>query len=231
MGLGVIMYYVEDGQIKSDDFDGNWDLGMSNSDILGFDDYVGLSADNYDNLSDISSVSSGDASGIYSYDNAVILSTDAYNDLIDTLSLISNPSIYPNSNSLSVFLDVLNSYDYNTYYFIVAGSSSSDVYMYTGDSYDFNGNTLYLSGNTKVHYYYTYRPTSSSSTQYLYTVSNTNNPSINFNNTLIYTNCVPGYPDIIPHTDQKLNLSVICIVVLFFAIVPKIIKRRVSKND
>lgn len=220
------MYYVDnEGNLKQNDFDGNWDLGMSDEDIVGLnsEDSQYVDINNQESESDLYENSDLIPITLYS------IPEEVYTDIIDTLALVSSPAIYPSTSSLDVFNYVLNSLDYNTYYFIVAGSSSSDVYMYTGDKYDFTNNTVTLSGNTKQYHYYTYRPTSSSTTQYLYDVSDFSSPQVTLSGTLVYTNCVKGYPDIAPKSDHRSYLYTALIAFTLLFLVPKIIKRKVSR--
>lgn len=227
------MYYVEDGELKQKDNNGQWDLGMEDKDMVGYgyesqiDDELSLEDEIIiDDLNEDSDIPvKDDAPQIIMYS----IPEESYNDLIDTLVLVSNPAIYPNASALDLFLSVLNSYDYNGYYFIVAGSSASDVYMYTGDTYTYSGNVLSLSGNSKQHHYYTYRPTSSSVTQYLYTVNDFIDPQVTLSNTLVYTNAVKGYPDIIPHDQHRSYIYTALIAFVFIFLVPKIMKRKVAK--
>lgn len=220
------MYYVDDeGNLQQNEFDGNWDLGMSDEDIVGID------SDNYQN----DDINIKDSESVLDDQSDIIPITlysipeEVYTDIIDTLALVSSPAIYPSTSSLDVFNYVLNSLDYNTYYFIVAGSSSSDVYMYTGDRYDFTNNIVTLSGNTKQYHYYTYRPTSSSTTHYLYDVSDFTSPQVTLSGTLVYTNCVKGYPDIAPKSDHRNYIYTALIAFTLLFLVPKIVKRKVSR--
>lgn len=148
-------------------------------------------------------------------------------DMIDALVSISTPSIYPSTSAVQIFQYVLQSYKDYKYYVIVPGSSSSDVYMYVADDATVSGSTISLSGDVWQCRYYTYRPSTSSSTQYLYSLTSYGDVSFTPSGSLIYTNALEGYPDIYPelqYSNQQYPLFFLVIGIIIMFII--LFKRR-----
>lgn len=128
-----------------------------------------------------------------------------YEALVEQLERTALYTIYPNAQAVAVYRDVLNSYDGDFGYVLSTGASSSDVYLYVSRDYFVSGSQIVLQYPVTAHRYYTYRPSSSSSTQYRYEVShNVGQQSFNLGTALVYTNLKEGYPDIMPY---KRNFS------------------------
>lgn len=126
-----------------------------------------------------------------------------YDELIEALASVPSYTIYPSTSAVTVFTDVLNGLDSNVGYFLFAGQSSSDVYLYYSNDYSVSGKTINLYGDVVACHYSTYRPSTSSSIQYLYQVSNPGDTTVTVTNQLVYTNLLEGYPDIIPFKQKQ----------------------------
>lgn len=139
-----------------------------------------------------------------------------YDTLVEQLERTALYTIYPNAQAVAVYRDVLNTYDGDFGYVISSGTSSSDVYLYVSRDYTVSGNQIVLQYPVTVHRYYTYRPASSSYTQYRYEVSqHVGQQSFDLNTTLIYTNLKEGYPDILPY---KRNFSYFSVYFIMFVL-------------
>lgn len=142
-----------------------------------------------------------------------------YGTLVEQLERTALYTIYPNVQAVAVYRDVLNSYDGDFGYVLSSGSSSSDVYLYVSRDYAVSGDRVVLQYPVTVHRYYTYRPSSSSSTQYRYEVSyNAGQQSFNLGTSLIYTNLKEGYPDILPYKRNFSYFSVYFIMFVLFLV-------------
>lgn len=140
-----------------------------------------------------------------------------YETLVEQLERTALYTIYPNAQAVAVYRDVLNSYDGDFGYVLTSGTSSSDVYLYVSRDYTVSGSQIVLQYPVTVHRYYTYRPSSSSSTQYRYEVSrNVGQQSFNLGTTLVYTNLKDGYPDIMPYKRNFSYFSVYFIMFILF---------------
>lgn len=140
-----------------------------------------------------------------------------YETLVEQLERTALYTIYPNAQAVAVYRDVLNSYDGDFGYVLTSGTSSSDVYLYVSRDYTVSGSQIVLQYPVTVHRYYTYRPSSSSSTQYRYEVSqNAGQQSFNLGTTLVYTNLKDGYPDIMPYKRNFSYFSVYFIMFILF---------------
>lgn len=142
-----------------------------------------------------------------------------YGTLVEQLERTALYTIYPNAQAVAVYRDVLNSYDGDFGYVLSSGTSSSDVYLYVSRDYAVSGDQVVLQYPVTVHRYYTYRPSSSSSTQYRYAVSyNSGQQSFNLGTSLIYTNLKEGYPDILPYKRNFSYFSVYFIMFVLFLV-------------
>lgn len=142
-----------------------------------------------------------------------------YETLVEQLERTALYTIYPNVQAVDVYRGVLNSYDGDFGYVLSSGTSSSDVYLYVSRDYTVSGNQIVLQYPVTVHRYYTYRPSTSSSTQYRYEVShNVGQQSFNLNTSLIYTNLKEGYPDILPYKRNFSYFSVYFIMFVLFLV-------------
>lgn len=142
-----------------------------------------------------------------------------YGTLVEQLERTALYTIYPNVQAVAVYRDVLNSYDGDFGYVLSSGSSSSDVYLYVSRDYAVSGDQVVLQYPVTVHRYYTYRPSSSSFTQYRYEVSyNAGQQSFNLGTSLIYTNLKEGYPDILPYKRNFSYFSVYFIMFVLFLV-------------
>lgn len=140
-----------------------------------------------------------------------------YETLVEQLERTALYTIYPNAQAVAVYRDVLNSYDGDFGYVLTSGTSSSDVYLYVSRDYTVSGSQIVLQYPVTVHRYYTYRPSSSSSTQYRYQVSqNAGQQSFNLGTALVYTNLKDGYPDIMPYKRNFSYFSVYFIMFILF---------------
>lgn len=142
-----------------------------------------------------------------------------YETLVEQLERTALYTIYPNAQSVAVYRDVLNSYDGDFGYVLSSGTSSSDVYLYVSRDYTVSGSQIVLQYPVTVHRYYTYRPSSSSSTQYRYDVTyNAGQQSFNLNTALVYTNLKEGYPDIMPYKRNFSYFSAYFIMLVLFLV-------------
>lgn len=142
-----------------------------------------------------------------------------YETLVEQLERTALYTIYPNAQAVAVYRDVLNSYDGDFGYVLSSGTSSSDVYLYVSRDYTVSGSQIVLQYPVTVHHYYTYRPSSSSSTQYRYEVSqNVGQQFFNLNTALVYTNLKEGYPDILPYKRNFSYFSVYFIMFILFLV-------------
>lgn len=133
------------------------------------------------------------------------LSESAFFDsLVDTFANVPSYTVFPNTSAVAVMQDVLNGVNGQVGYFVVAGSTSSEVDMYYSKDYDVSGSVITLYSPVTHCKYYSYRPSGSTSTIYTYTVSDLGDTSVNLTNQLVYTNLVSGYPDLIPYKQRNL---------------------------
>lgn len=140
-----------------------------------------------------------------------------YDYLYDLLANIPQYNVYPNATAVNIFTQVLNGLDGRYFYVISAGSTTSDTYLYYSKDYSVSGNTITLSAPVTVCRYYYY--TASSQTQYTYSVSTVNDvETISLSNKLVYTNCMDGYPDVIPYKSKEVFSVSVSLVLLFGAL-------------
>lgn len=115
--------------------------------------------------------------------------------LYDVIANVPAYDIYPSTASIQVFQDVLLGIDDPVGYVIVSSSAASDVSMYYSDKYIVNGNSITLQSPVTQCRYYTYRPSSTSTTYYRYEVLNySGDANFTLGTQLAYTNLVEGYP-------------------------------------
>lgn len=171
---------------------------------------------------DIQTVSSGDfvdnaSSGAVPY----VLSVPSidYNLLQDSVSeavlqaSLSAFDIYPNSQAVSLFRDVLNSLTGDFSYIIISpDSSTTDLYY----SYDYDVSSLHFDyRSATLCRYHFYRPSMSSGYLYQYSVSDVGDVSFDINGQIVYTNSVEGYPDVFPYKSRETyGISVLTFLVL-----------------
>lgn len=162
--------------------------------------------------------------------NIIVPTSDPFdfNNLYDTLANVPGFTVYPSTQSVSVFTDVLNGLDSSVGYVIMAGGDSNDNYMYYSERYNYVGNTITLFSPVTMCRYYSYRPSNVSSYLYTYNVTTTGDTSIDLTNFLIYTNIVDGYPDVIPYKSKESYNVFIVIVFLFVLLILFISRRRSS---
>lgn len=155
------------------------------------------------------SVSSGD---IY---NIIINEPEEfdYDYLIDVLANVPGYTIYPSTQAVSVLTDVLNGVDQHVFYVILSGSDTNDTSLYYSNDFNVSGKQVTLLSPVTHCRYYSYRPSSSSSYVYTYTVESLADTTFTFTNQLAYTNTLSGYPDVIPYK-QKENYSLVFAVAL-----------------
>lgn len=149
-----------------------------------------------------SSVSSGD---VY---NITINEPEEfdYDYLLDVLASVPGYTIYPSTQAVSVLSDVLNGVNEHVYYVILSGSDTNDTSLYYSNDFTLSGSQVTLLSPVTHCRYYSYRPSSSSSYVYTYSVNTLSDTTFNFTNQLAYTNTISGYPDVIPYK-QKENYS------------------------
>lgn len=154
-----------------------------------------------------------------------------YDDLIEALASVPSYNIYPNTTAVQVYELVLDSLDENVGYFIASGSSSSDVYLYYSEKYTVSGNTLTLQSPVTQCRYYTYRASSSSSTEYRYNVTTLSDISITLSNQLVYTNLKDGYPDVMSYKkNESYSMIVTCAICALICAVATVSTRFVLKK-
>lgn len=127
----------------------------------------------------------------------------SYDDMIDLLALVPGYNVYPSAAAVSVFEDVLNGLPRNIGYVILSGSDTYSTYLYYSDKYSVSGSSVFLSSPVTFCTYYQYRPTTSSSWVYTYTVNTIGDTSFNITNQLVYTNLLEGYPDVLPYKQKE----------------------------
>lgn len=128
----------------------------------------------------------------------------SYDDLVDVLANVPSYSVYPNTSAVSVMQEVLNGVNGRVGYFVVAGSTNTEVDMYYSKRYDVSGRTITLFSPVTHCKYYQYRPTTSSNYLYTYSVSDIGDTSVTLMEQLAYTNLVNGYPDLIPYKQRNM---------------------------
>lgn len=129
-----------------------------------------------------------------------------YDGLYDLLAAIPGYNVYPNTAAVNVFTDVLNGVEGNFGYVILSGSDSNSTYLYYSADFEVSGRSITLFSPVTFCNYYSYRPTSSSSYVYTYTVSTLGDISFTVSNQLIYTNLLDGYPDVLPYKSRETYL-------------------------
>lgn len=127
----------------------------------------------------------------------------SYEDMVDLLALVPGYNVYPSAAAVSVFEDVLNGLPRNIGYVILSGSDTYSTYLYYSDKYSVSGSSVFLSSPVTFCTYYQYRPTTSSSWVYIYTVNTIGDTSFNISNQLVYTNLLEGYPDVLPYKQKE----------------------------
>lgn len=147
-----------------------------------------------------------------------------YNDLVELLSNVPTYTVFPNTSAVNVLQKVLNGVDGHFGYVVLSGSDTYQTHLYYSDEYVVSGKQITLQSPVTHCYYYQYRPSSSSSWVYTYTVSNEGDMSFNLSNQLVYTNLLEGYPDLIDYKERNsydfkfiVTLGIIFIVVLMFS--------------
>lgn len=126
-----------------------------------------------------------------------------YDDLIDLMAAIPGYNVYPNTSAVNVFSDVLNGVSGSVGYVILSGADTNSTYLYYSNKYSVSGKTVTLYSPVTYCNYYSYRPSSSSSYIYTYTVSTIGDTSFTFSNQLAYTNLLDGYPDVLPFKQKE----------------------------
>lgn len=140
----------------------------------------------------------------------------SYDDLVDFLAAIPSYNVYPNISAVEVFSHVLNSIDYNIGYIILSGSDSNSTYLYYSKNFSVSGNVISLFSPVTFCNYYSYRPTSSSSYIYTYSVNTVSDVTFTLTNQLVYTNLIEGYPDLIPFKSRdSYSIMIICCILIF----------------
>lgn len=166
--------------------------------------------------SDYSDLIYPDSDFSYFPDNIV-----TYDDLIDLLALVPGYNVYPNTQAVSVFSNVLNGLDFEPSYVILSGTSTDTTYLFYSRSSSVSGSSVTLTAPVTQCTYYQYRPSTNSSYVYTYTVSSIGDTSFNFTNQLVYTNLLEGYPDVIPFKQKPFYFLffflVIALIVFVFA--------------
>lgn len=142
----------------------------------------------------------------------------SYDDLVDVLANVPSYSVFPNTSAVSVMQDVLNGIDGHFGYFVVSGSTSTEVDLYYAKKYDVVGRTITLYAPVTHCKYFQYRPTASSSYLYTFSVSDSGDTSVTLMEQLAYTNLIDGYPDLIPYKQRNLYdynfMIVMCIIIV-----------------
>lgn len=188
-----------------------------------------------ENYSDIS-VSSGDPqtsssnSGSVQYNYYALSGGQniSYDDLAEVLANVPAYNVYPNVSAVNVFQQVLNGLTEDVGYFVISGSDTYSTYLYYSPDYTVSGNTIVLQGDVKQCFYHQYRPSSSSTWLYTYTVSDVGEQSVSVSNGLIYTNLIDGYPDLIPYKQKEsynLLFSIPVILIATFLINKFVVRR------
>lgn len=222
---GVIDAGFDSNNIGQSVFDDNLDYVDGDSVDSGFSavpdiDVNGVPDDGQDfrDTGNVVTGSGNDVSGnTYVIDYSEPIDYDALAEIIDdSLQRATLYQVYPSSAAIQVYRDVVQSIDGDFGYVVMANNSSNDVYLYFSKDYDVSGNKIYLHSPVTYCRYYTYRPSSSSSTQYLYQVSSTGNQTFDVSSQLVYTNLKEGYPDLLPYKRDFDYMSkiLICICML-----------------
>lgn len=154
------------------------------------------------------SFSTGSGNMVTGSGNTIIVSPSVvtmpfdYDELIEALSDIPGYTVYPSTQAIDTLTDVLNGFTGKFGYVLLSGSSTQDTHLYISYDYDVNGSDITLFSPVIHCRYYQYRPSSSSSYLYTYTVNEVSDVSFHLTNQLVYTNLVNGYPDILPYKSR-----------------------------
>lgn len=147
--------------------------------------------------------------------------------LIEALAAIPSYNIFPNTQAVNVFSDVLDHLDYNPYYVIVSGSDSYYTHLYYSKEASVSGSTISLLGDVTHCQYYQYRPSSSSSWSYRYAVFHEGQVDVTLSTQLAYTNMIDGYPDVLPYKQKTtFSISVLIAILLLVLCIMFIFKNR-----
>lgn len=140
---------------------------------------------------------------------------------IELLAAIPGYAVYPNTAAVSVFQDVLNGVSGRFGYIIISGSDTYTTYLYYSRFYYVSGSTVTLSSPVTRCTYYQYRPSSSSSFYYTYSVDIVGDISFTPTNQLVYTNLLEGYPDVVSYKSHEsfYLLFLIALAVVFIFVV------------
>lgn len=136
------------------------------------------------------------------------------------LAAVNGYEIYPNTQAVNVFTDVLNNIEGDFGYVIISDSSTYTTHLYYSRDYDTSSGSLELRAPVTHCVYSQYRNNSSSPWRYTYTVSDTSDVSFSPTTELIYTNLKSGYPNVVPykqHTSYFFDL-VVAVSVVFIAV-------------
>ena len=219
------MYYGidSDGRIVGSDSNEILPVGIRDSYPASFADLPSLedqTAGTYQEGFLYPSVSSGDS---------VLYNTNALSDAMMTAYAMQYPNdIYPNSAAVEVFKNVLEGLDYDVYYCIYSGSTSSTCYLLYSEDASATGSTLSFAGDVTMCSYYRYRPNSSSSWLYRYSVQeNVGDQSVAIGTSLVYTNLIDGYPDIHPNDGfHSPHIKGVFMIVSIFIVLALLLRRK-----
>lgn len=140
----------------------------------------------------------------------------SYDYLVDLFAYIPGYNVYPNTNAVNVFEYVVNSLDGHFGYVVLSGADTNSTYLYYSKDFEVIGNVIYLYAPVTFCNYYSYRPSSSSSYVYTYTVNTVSDVNFTLSNQLVYTNLMDGYPDLLPYKSNESYSFLIIIAFLVF---------------
>lgn len=175
-----------------------------------------MSYDGNDYIFDDSIDSSNDGHDVITYADI------DYDRLSSTFSQAILNDIYPSSSAVSVFENVLKSKSLlnPVHYVVIPGSSSSEAYLYYSETADVSGTVVTLSSPVTVCHYYSVFDSGSRQTRYRYDVSQVGTYVVSPGNSLMYTDMLPGYPDISPSVRDPvflfIGLALLLVLVFLF---------------